>query len=434
MKRRVISCFLAILLLCMSGCAAISSSQGAFSLYYRAAEVSFQKNGLIDSEKADQSLERTAEALAARYFEGPQAETLVSPFPKGTELVSSAYRDGVLYLELSEVFSNLSGADLSVALACISLTFSQLERVEAVEVSISNELIDGKESIRLKNDQFLFSDNSLEKAENTLSIYYADEENRYLIATEVKTKLETVKEQAVYAISLLGASPEQETLHATLPENTEILDLSVEDGLCIIDFSGDFYRNRPKSDASERMMVLSIVNTLTEFDDIESVQMLVEGEALTTFYHMDLSMTFVRDETAVGPVRAGLNEIDSSLYVLRKNDWTLTEIPMRVKSAVNETASDAVMSALLTYGERNGYLTPIPAGTEILSLTENGNHCYVDLSQSFADGLTTEESELLAVQAIVSSLTSLEDIGYVSITIEGEAGGLDYVDLDRVFQ
>ncbi len=66
-------------------------------------------------------------------------------------------------------------------------------------------------------------------------------------------------------------------------------------------------------------------------------------------------------------------------------------------------------------------------------MTEQGNHCYVDLSKSFAAGLITETEEILAVQSIVSSLTSLEHIRYVTLTIEGQAGGLRYVRLDEAF-
>lgn len=436
MKKRLtaVLILLALLIGLMAGCAFIASTKDPLMLYYRRAEIAFEENGLIGSENADFSLERSAEPLADRYFDGPRKDGLVSPFPKGTELVSASVSNGVLSLELTDAFANLSGVDLSLALSCISMTFSQLEGVEAVELSTEHLPIGGQAKIRLDRDQILLEDNSLEMAENTLNVYYADERYRYLIAAEEKTKLEGTEEQAAFAISMLGAKPQNDSLHATLPEGTEILDLSIEDGLCIVDFSADFYRNRPSSEAEERLTILSIVDTLTEFKEIENVQLYVEGEALSTYSRMDLTMKFTRDETAIGPVRAGLNEVDATLSVLRKNDWTLTEVPMRVKSEANETDSDAVMSALLNFGERNGYISPIPADTEVLSLTERGNRCMVDLSKDFAAGLTTEQSELLAVQSIVSSLTSLERIRYVNITIEGQASGLTYVNLNQDFE
>lgn len=434
MKTRCIGLLLAAALLLglLSGCAS-SVSPWAMLLYYRAAEVGYGENGLIDTEAAGVRGVWSPETLAERYFEGPETESLVSPFPKGAALVRAQLENGVLHMTLSREFGNLTGADLSLALSCITLTFSQLTGVEAVELSAERSLIGGQSSVKIRPDQILRVDNSEEIAENTLNIYYADSQNRYLIASEVKTKLSTVPEQAALALSMLGEQPSNDGLQATLPENTELLDLSIEDGVCIVDFSGDFYRNRPENDAAERMTVLSIVNTLTEFPGIESVQFFVEGETLKTYSHMDLSLQYVRDETAIGPVRAGLNEVDASLYVIRRSDGKLMEIPTRIKSAANENEMDAVLSALLHYGEKNGYLSPLPPGTHIRSVTEQGNHCYVDLSKSFAAGLITETEEILAVQSIVSSLTSLEHIRYVTLTIEGQAGGLRYVRLDEAF-
>ena len=434
MKTRCIGLLLAAALLLglLSGCAS-SVSPWAMLLYYRAAEVGYGENGLIDTEAAGVRGVWSPETLAERYFEGPETESLVSPFPKGAALVRAQLENGVLHMTLSREFGNLTGADLSLALSCITLTFSQLTGVEAVELSAERSLIGGQSSVKIRPDQILRVDNSEEIAENTLNIYYADSQNRYLIASEVKTKLSTVPEQAALALSMLGKHPSNDGLQATLPENTELLDLSIEDGVCIVDFSGDFYRNRPENDAAERMTVLSIVNTLTEFPGIESVQFFVEGETLKTYSHMDLSLQYVRDETAIGPVRAGLNEVDASLYVIRRSDGKLMEIPTRIKSAANENETDAVLSALLHYGEKNGYLSPLPPGTRIRSVTEQGNRCYVDLSKSFAAGLITETEEILAVQSIVSSLTSLEHIRYVTLTIEGQAGGLRYVRLDEAF-
>lgn len=110
-------------------------------------------------------------------------------------------------MQLSEEFAGLSGADLSLAITCISMTFSQLDDVSSVEVSVENNLLNGKESIRLNGSRILLKDNSLAIAENTVNVYYADEQCRYLIAVEAKTKLETTAEQAAYAISLLGETP-----------------------------------------------------------------------------------------------------------------------------------------------------------------------------------------------------------------------------------
>lgn len=430
--KRITILFAALLaILTLSGCAAKQPADTTLQFYYKTAEVTFQENGLVGCESADFS--GTVEQLATRYFLGPKNEALVSPFPKGTALVSYSVVNERLVLQLSEAFAGLSGVDLTLALSCISLTFSQMEDISSVEVSVQGQLLGGQQSVVLRDDEILLADDSVLLADTTLSIYYADENNRYLIPQEVKTKLETVEEQAAYAVSLLGQTPDNDTLHSTLPTGTEILDLSIENGQCTLDLSSDFLRNRPETDDGERMTILALVNTLTDFADIDRVQFYVEGQQLATYYHMDLSLVYVREEQVVGPVRPGLNELDASLYVLRQRDRVLTEIPIRLKPAANETAADTILRELVNYGNSNGFATPIPSGTKVLSVAEKGNACAVDLSASFADALQTEETQLLAIDAIVSSLKSIEGVRFVTITIEGESTGLDYVDLTQAF-
>lgn len=432
--KRVWCLLLCLLLLCSAaGCAASAEKPAPFQLFYRTADVS-HASGLIGYELAAEPLSRTADAIAERYFSGPQNETLRSPFPKETTFVS-AFQDGtVLNLTVSDQLAELSGVNLSVAISCISLTFSQLNGIESICISTEHELLGGQDSITIQSGSILLQDNSLDIAETKLTVFYSDSRNRYLIPVTVGTKLEDTAEQALYALQLLGEEPTQDGLRKTLPKNTEVLDLSVEAGLCIVDFSTDFFRYRPQNDAAERMTVLSIVNTLTQFEEIREVQFYVEGESVPLYSSMDLSMRYIRDESAIGPVRPGLNEVDASLYVLRSGDGELAELPIRIKSAANETDADALLSLLLSFEDHNGYTSAIPNHTVVNSVHTEGYHCSVDLSSTFAENLKSEADEVKAVYAIVSTLTSLESIRWVTLTVNGRTDALKYVDLSQNFR
>ena len=49
------------------------------------------------------------------------------------------------------------------------------------------------------------------------------------------------------------------------------------------------------------MTVYSIVNSLTQFEDIEKVQILIAGEEIETLAgHMDLAYPLERDESLIG--------------------------------------------------------------------------------------------------------------------------------------
>lgn len=427
MKRAVILLLVLSILLSAAGCGQ-QQKPYPIHLYYRTGSVS-HSDGLIGYEPLEDHISRSVVDISERYFQGPESEDLSSPFPRGTTFVSARMQDRTLKITVSSQLAELSGMNLTLALSCISMTFTQLAQIDAVEISAEDALLGGQESVLIEDGSILLEDNSLQLAENKLTVYYADSKYRYLIPVVYGTKREELTDQAIYALQLLANDPEQDDLRKTMPSDTDILDLSVEDGLCIVDFSHDFYRNRPQSAASERMTILSIVNTLTQFEEIAEVQFYVEGQSVPLYSNMDLSLRYVRDESAIGPVRPGLNEVDATLYVRRSGDGELAAVPTRIKSAANETDADALISQLLSFEEKNGYTSALPKNTVVRSIHVEGYHCYIDLASSFADALKTEEEEVMAVYALVSSLVSLENVRWVDITIAGQSSGLRYIDL-----
>ena len=63
-------------------------------------------------------------------------------------------------------------------------------------------------------------------------------------------------------------------------KSTKLLDLVVRDKLAVASFSSEIKDDFHGGSLIEAYLVEAIVNTLTEFPEIESVQILVEGEAV----------------------------------------------------------------------------------------------------------------------------------------------------------
>ncbi|MDW7662183.1 MAG: GerMN domain-containing protein [Bacillota bacterium] len=84
------------------------------------------------------------------------------------------------------------------------------------------------------------------------------------------------------AILGLIQGPQSEGLVASLADGTKLLDISVSNGLCTVDFSKEFVENHSGGSAGELVTIASIVKTLTQFDSIEQIQILVEGKAGAT--------------------------------------------------------------------------------------------------------------------------------------------------------
>ena len=69
-------------------------------------------------------------------------------------------------------------------------------------------------------------------------------------------------------------------LNPVLPKGTEILGLTIRDGLAKIDFNSNFLNF--SSQKEEENGVNSVIYTLTEFPTIDMVQFMVEGETIET--------------------------------------------------------------------------------------------------------------------------------------------------------
>lgn len=92
------------------------------------------------------------------------------------------------------------------------------------------------------------------------------------------------------AMERLIGGPKNKKLWPVLPAETKVKSVVVRDTVAQVDFSADLTAQKGGGSAREILAVSAIVYTLTEFPEVERVQILIEGKkAATLFGHMDLS-------------------------------------------------------------------------------------------------------------------------------------------------
>lgn len=121
------------------------------------------------------------------------------------------------------------------------------------------------------------SDNEIRKT--IISLYFKNIETNSLVA-EAKCidAKELYKEPYSYLINLLIAGPENEKLESAVPEGTKINSCTLKGDILYIDFSKEFIDNAPSGVEEESMIVYSIVNTLTELNEVSGIKFLINGE------------------------------------------------------------------------------------------------------------------------------------------------------------
>ena len=160
--RRVFCLLIALMLLISFPSCKQEEDPSVRFFYLRNEFVYGAEDGVIASEERDIAVEDMGYLLAL-YLDGPQTETLISPFPKGTRLISTHMLDGILTLELSSEFAVLEDVKLSLAAGCIVSTCFDLSEATAVRIvsqSRKNDI-----SITLTRDSLTLANNSIPNTE-----------------------------------------------------------------------------------------------------------------------------------------------------------------------------------------------------------------------------------------------------------------------------
>lgn len=132
----------------------------------------------------------------------------------------------------------------------------------------------------------------------SVALYFAHQNGDYLVSE--KREIVMVPGLARAAVQELINGPKTEGLSRTIPEGTKLRDINIQDGLCTVDLSKEFRDNHWGGSSGELLTVYSIVNTLTQFPTVESVEVLVEGQRIDTLAgHMDLSVPVYRNSDMI---------------------------------------------------------------------------------------------------------------------------------------
>jgi len=111
----------------------------------------------------------------------------------------------------------------------------------------------------------------------TINVYYADAMGEYLVG---EARVVSSENKYVDALNELMKLPIDGSLHRLVPESTKINSITVENGLAKVDLSKEFVEDRFQSDTVDILLIYSIVNTLTEFPEVNSVSFYIDGEKL----------------------------------------------------------------------------------------------------------------------------------------------------------
>lgn len=155
---------------------------------------------------------------------------------------------------------------------------------------VINTVLDKNEEIL---DEYVpeveISDKELRKT--VVTLYFENEdENKVASETRIIDSKELLREPYETLIGMLLKGPKSSSLKSIIPEDTKILDASLKGSCVTINLSKEFVENSPEDVNRKCDMIYTIVNTLTELKEVESVKFLIDGEESDGFDEKSISL------------------------------------------------------------------------------------------------------------------------------------------------
>ena len=281
MMRKTALCLALLCLLALpAGCG--EREEDPYLLYYREADLSFAAGGGVfqtetvyftEAESADPRA--LAEALLTELLKGPFDETLKSPIPAGTALLSLELEGSRALVDLSAAYGSLSGVALTLADCAVVMTLTQIPEVLSVEITVRGQELAYREQPLLSAREMLLVPEEDVISTVTAELYFLDAGGR-LTPEERVLDLYEGDTQVSAVAQALERGPENRELTSALPEGFQVKSVWQEEDICYVNLSSALLEEIGES--AVRTALEALENSLGSLESVEEIRFLVDGE------------------------------------------------------------------------------------------------------------------------------------------------------------
>ncbi|NLW07759.1 MAG: hypothetical protein GX039_07275 [Clostridia bacterium] len=219
-----------------------------------------------------------------KLLAGPKDDNLRPVIPAGVKLREVyTINNKTVYIDFTRDFLQISDTEQAeIALKALVATVTELNREQSVQVLVEGKIVEEVAGVKINAPlQRAAYINSLltEENEQGVTVYFSDATVLYFIPVAVALPAGSDENDLPRAAveALLAGPPPDCGLVRTVWPDTRLLDFKLEDGLATVDLSKEAVGYGGGTTA-EGALVNSLLYTLTGFDEINQVQLLIEGQ------------------------------------------------------------------------------------------------------------------------------------------------------------
>ena len=207
--------------------------------------------------------------------------------------------NGIITVDFNSAYKQMENQREVMCRAAVVLTLIQINAVDGIAFTVEDkayEKVPGSKlgvmdassfvsMLRGGDDQFARAD---------FLLYFGNDDGTKLKKLELKDANYGNKSKEEFIVDKLISGPNKDGYTAPINKNVKLRSVSSSNNICYVDFDESFLRER--SGTLDEVTIYSIVNSLSELNDIHEVQITVNKES-DIVYHKKISLSepFIRD-------------------------------------------------------------------------------------------------------------------------------------------
>lgn len=258
------------------------NEQKIYAYYVNQEHVGLEKRE-ITLEKLD--TEGQIEEILAALINCEEKE-LESVYPKNVRIEKWENKDSDLTLFFGKSYKKMSVEEELLLRTATVKALCQLDGVDFVEFFVNGKKLKNADHhvIGYMNEDFFVGNtgSSLHSfKEKAVRLYFADEKGMVLVEKKMNLRYNSNSSLEKVIVNQLLKGPADVALSPVIPPETKILGVSVQDGICYVNFDENIL-NRSLH-VNPKITIYAIVNSVIENTDVSKVQIIVNGESGIVF-------------------------------------------------------------------------------------------------------------------------------------------------------
>lgn len=268
----------------------------------------------------------------------------------------------------------------------------------------------------------MVTDNSMGDAGGmVVTLYYITRQGGYMVP--VSQRLCATERPVRLTLGRLIGGPDADgDLISPIPPETRVRDLYIRDGIAYVDLSCKFASNLGADERYARWAVETLVQTLTQFDDIDRVQILISGKVREKLANdVDISEPLEPKRW----LNALTDKPDGQMILLYFDYQGQYLVPVsRCVGILTESLSQTAIEELIKGPQGMVALGPVvPDNVRLLNYRVEQATAYVDLDLREGGKDADSWNELRALRSMLFTLMEFPHIKNVQLSVQGRIVG-----------